>query len=255
MKTAQHKRGTAAILTANNPTIAAGEIVVESDTNRIKIGDGSTAWASLPYEGINASYLSVGTLADARLSSNIPTWATLAASQSQPSSTLDIYPRGEAANLTMTLTSGTVYFSFFTPTVSLTVSSITMFSGTTTAASGLTLARMGLYTFDETTATLVARTASDTTLFGAVSTAYQRSFSTAGGYPASYQITVGTRYGIGIIFVGTTTPAGVARTNSPAVHTQTPRTAANLGSQSDLPATASASSFGIQQGMPFARLS
>jgi len=71
MRTIQHKRGTAAILTANNPTIAAGEIVVETDTNRFKVGDGSTAWASLPYQGINASYLTSGTLADARLSANV----------------------------------------------------------------------------------------------------------------------------------------------------------------------------------------
>ena len=77
MTTVQHKRGTAAILTANNPTIPAGEIVVETDTNRFKVGDGSTAWASLPYEGINASYLSAGTLADARLSDSVRSSAAL----------------------------------------------------------------------------------------------------------------------------------------------------------------------------------
>jgi hypothetical protein len=49
MKTVQHKRGTAAILAANNPVLAAGEIGLETDTNRTKIGDGSTAWNSLPY--------------------------------------------------------------------------------------------------------------------------------------------------------------------------------------------------------------
>ncbi len=49
MKTVQHKRGTAAILTANNPTIPAGEIVVETDTGKHKIGDGTTAWSSLSY--------------------------------------------------------------------------------------------------------------------------------------------------------------------------------------------------------------
>ena len=49
MRTLQHKRGTAAILTANNPTIPAGEIVIETDTGRMKIGDGSTAWVNLPY--------------------------------------------------------------------------------------------------------------------------------------------------------------------------------------------------------------
>jgi hypothetical protein len=155
----------------------------------------------------------------------------------------------------MAVNNSTVYFAFFTPTVTVTVSSITMVSGTTTAAAGVTLARMGLYAFDETTATLVARTASDTTLFTTVSTAYQRSFATAGGYPASYQLSAGVRYGVAIIFTATTTPLCTSRAGSPALHTQTPRTTANLGSQSDLPTTAAASGFGIQQGMPFARLS
>lgn len=202
----------------------------------------------------DASLLTTGTLADARLSSAVALHSALNAYHSGPASGLDIYPRGEAANLTMTLNNGAVYFSFFTPFVTITVSSITMASGTSTAASGLTLARMGLYTFDETTATLVARCASDTTLFTTISTAYTRSFSTAGGYPASYQLTAGTRYGVAILFTGTTTPACAARTNSPAWHTQSPRTTANLASQTDLPTSASVGSFGIQQGMPFARL-
>jgi hypothetical protein len=77
MKTVQHKRGTAAILTANNPVIAVGEIVIETDTNRIKIGDGSTAWVSLPYQGINSSHLTSGTLADARLSDSARASAAL----------------------------------------------------------------------------------------------------------------------------------------------------------------------------------
>jgi hypothetical protein len=50
MKTVQHKRGTAAQLAGNNPVISAGEIVVETDTGRTKIGDGSTAWNNLRYE-------------------------------------------------------------------------------------------------------------------------------------------------------------------------------------------------------------
>ena len=32
-----------------NPTLAAGEIAFETDTNKIKVGDGSTVWASLDY--------------------------------------------------------------------------------------------------------------------------------------------------------------------------------------------------------------
>ena len=45
----QLRRDTAADWTSNNPTMAAGEFGWESDTNRFKIGDGSTAWASLAY--------------------------------------------------------------------------------------------------------------------------------------------------------------------------------------------------------------
>lgn len=45
----KQRRDTAANWTAANPTLLAGEIGIESNTNKIKIGDGSTAWASLAY--------------------------------------------------------------------------------------------------------------------------------------------------------------------------------------------------------------
>lgn len=45
----ENKRDTAANLTSDDLTFLNGEIVIESDTLRIKIGDGSTAWTSLPY--------------------------------------------------------------------------------------------------------------------------------------------------------------------------------------------------------------
>ncbi len=43
------RRDTAANWTSNNPTLAAGEIGIESDTGLRKSGDGSTAWTSLKY--------------------------------------------------------------------------------------------------------------------------------------------------------------------------------------------------------------
>ena len=43
------RNGTAAEWTAANPTLLQGEIGVETDTRRYKIGDGSTAWAGLSY--------------------------------------------------------------------------------------------------------------------------------------------------------------------------------------------------------------
>jgi len=45
----RQRRDTAANWTAENPTLLAGEIGVESDTGYWKIGNGSTAWTSLGY--------------------------------------------------------------------------------------------------------------------------------------------------------------------------------------------------------------
>jgi hypothetical protein len=45
----QVRRGTASEWTSANPTLAAGEMGVETDTRKIKIGTGSTAWTSLSY--------------------------------------------------------------------------------------------------------------------------------------------------------------------------------------------------------------
>ncbi len=45
----QFRRDTAAAWTAANPTLAAGELGLETDTSLYKIGNGSTAWTSLAY--------------------------------------------------------------------------------------------------------------------------------------------------------------------------------------------------------------
>ena len=45
----QQRRGTAAQWTAANPTLAAGEIGFETDTNKFKMGNGSSAWTALSY--------------------------------------------------------------------------------------------------------------------------------------------------------------------------------------------------------------
>jgi hypothetical protein len=43
------RRDTAANWTAENPTLALGEPGFEQDTNKLKIGDGETAWTLLDY--------------------------------------------------------------------------------------------------------------------------------------------------------------------------------------------------------------
>jgi hypothetical protein len=45
----QQRRDTAANWTANNPILAQGEIGLETDTDKWKMGNGSTAWNSLAY--------------------------------------------------------------------------------------------------------------------------------------------------------------------------------------------------------------
>lgn len=45
----QFRRGTAATWTSANPTLSAGEPGFETDTGKVKIGNGSTAWNSLAY--------------------------------------------------------------------------------------------------------------------------------------------------------------------------------------------------------------
>lgn len=45
----QLRRDTAANWTSANPTLAAGEVGIETDTGKLKIGTGATAWNSLAY--------------------------------------------------------------------------------------------------------------------------------------------------------------------------------------------------------------
>ncbi|MBM86962.1 MAG: hypothetical protein CMQ41_01140 [Gammaproteobacteria bacterium] len=45
----QFRRDTASNWTSNNPTLASGELGIESDTGQYKIGDGTTAWSSISY--------------------------------------------------------------------------------------------------------------------------------------------------------------------------------------------------------------
>jgi len=53
-KTLQLRRDTATNWTNNDPTLAEGEIGVETDTLKFKIGDGSTAWTALGYAATSA---------------------------------------------------------------------------------------------------------------------------------------------------------------------------------------------------------
>lgn len=63
----QVRRDTAANWTTANSTLASGEVGFETDTLKFKIGNGSTAWASLAYQG---STFNGGTITNALVVSN-----------------------------------------------------------------------------------------------------------------------------------------------------------------------------------------
>ena len=228
-------------MSAANPTLAAGEFAVESDTGRIKIGNGSTAWVSLGYFVPSASDLTEGTLPDARLSSSVLLASSLAQSQQQTTAFFDLFDR-RLVNTTQNLTSGGIYWSFFTAAWTATVTQISMASGG--SATALSLARMGLYTADASgNATLVARTASDTTLFTSAAI-FTRSFATAGGYPASYTLTAGSRYAVAMMLVSGGNPGVMRAAACPAdVAVLTPRAQGVRTGNSDLIASQGSGQF------------
>ena len=51
----QIRRDTAANWTSANPTLTQGELGLETDTGKLKAGDGSTAWTSLSYYTLGTS--------------------------------------------------------------------------------------------------------------------------------------------------------------------------------------------------------
>ena len=169
-----------------------------------------------------------------------------------PSNAVDIYPRGEATSGGQALPSGVFLLEMFTPTVSLSVSQISIPTGAV-AASGVTLAQFGLYSYDETTATLLARVNSDTSLFNAINTLFTRSFSTVGGYPASYTLSAGTRYAVGLLVVATTTPTYSGKGWPAPLIAVTPRVCMQITAQSSLPT--SITGLFIAGAAPWARLS
>lgn len=70
-----NRRASAATWTSLNPVLLAGELGIEKDTDRFKIGDGVTAWNDLPYYESAALILTAAALLFAPL--NDPPFATV----------------------------------------------------------------------------------------------------------------------------------------------------------------------------------
>jgi hypothetical protein len=73
----QHRRDTAAQWTSINPTLAQGELGIETDTLKFKIGDGTTPWNSTSYQGGLSSVSAPLTLTDGALSLGVGNGLTI----------------------------------------------------------------------------------------------------------------------------------------------------------------------------------
>jgi hypothetical protein len=164
--------------------------------------------------------------------------AALAGSINATSTTVDVYPR--LGNFSGTVSSDTTYLTFFTPRYGATINSISVASAST-QTTGQSLVKFGLYTVSEGTVTLVARTASDSTIFSGINTVYTRSFNTTGGFPATYTLVPGTRYAIGVLVVAATGGTVYTAFNAipAALSTLTPRVTALIATTADLPTSSS----------------
>jgi hypothetical protein len=159
----------------------------------------------------------------------------------QSSAVMYVPPR-RFASASNNISAGFLHFSAFYATANMTaMTKIAVVSGSVVWA-GATLVRLGLFSYDGTTATLLARTANINASFGGTAnTVYEVSFDTTGGFPASVNLTAGTRYAIGLIGVGQTTGSLTGNSSITAFFNDSYSGAVNVGfykgGQTDLPTT------------------
>lgn len=110
-QTIKLRRGTAAKWTSNNPTLAAGEVGVETDTGKQKVGNGTSAWTALPYSGHPyKTGSSTGTGASQTIAHGLPSKPTYVyAWASSPSDTTITVSEPDATNIYITATNAKAY--------------------------------------------------------------------------------------------------------------------------------------------------
>jgi len=159
------------------------------------------------------------------------------------------------AGSTMNLATGVAYFAPFIARANRTVGSFFVAAGSTAPTTPVpALGRVGLYTWTVDTWTLVARCASDTTLWTAVDVPYTEPFATADGYPASYTLVAGAKYALGFLVVGTGTMTARC-TNFRLTAVATALDAAwRINSQTDLPVTQTQAGLTAEAAVPWGDL-
>jgi len=148
-----------------------------------------------------------------------------------------VAPFGMFSLGTTSMGAGVLNLTFFTAVRSEVITQLSACSANTAAAATPSLVKMGVYSVDSAGAgTLIANTASDTTLFAATNTIYTRNLV------ASFQKLAGQRYAFALLVVtATTAPTTVTTASITTIGgllaAVAPRSAGTLAAQTDLPAS------------------
>jgi hypothetical protein len=155
----QIKRGTAAAWTSANPTLNSGEMGFESDTKKMKVGDGATAWTSLAYtatdgdiSGVTASTgLQGGGTTGALTLSIDSTVATLTGTQALTNKTIDTASNTITGAATLTGTQTLTNKTLTSPVLNTAVSNNTIFKSPQERTTISATAATGTINFDAST--------------------------------------------------------------------------------------------------------
>jgi hypothetical protein len=143
----------------------------------------------------------------------------------------EILPRLSVPGAQGLAASGTLHLAYFTARKTEVINQIRMLSDAT-AATGVTLARMGIYSVDGGgNLTLEAACANDAALFSGSYTPYQKTLTSA------LNKVKGTRYAIGVLVVGGGMPSITGTTCAGADASLNPRLCGIVTGQADLPAS------------------
>jgi hypothetical protein len=173
----QVRRGTAAQWTSTNPTLAAGEFGFETDTNKLKCGNGATAWNSLTYINNDGDITGVtagtglsggGTSGSVTVSIDTSVTVDLTTAQTLTNKTLTtpvISSISNTGTLTLPTTTGTVALTSDIPSLTGYVTETgtqTLSNKTLTTPVISSISNTGTLTLPTSTDTLVGRATTDT---------------------------------------------------------------------------------------------
>lgn len=190
--TLQFRRGTALQWSNANPTLAAGEMGIETDTNQFKLGDGSTLWNDLPYGGIQGPPANLSSV----VSISTMSLSTLTADSIYFNSSIQFYggsPGLFASTLNYLSIAPANPVSFLTATGELGYSDFLQLSSLTSLSTIQTSSLLFATTFDTVASTSKLSVSANTLLFndspivaGAI-TSLPSTLSTADLYTSSFQ--------------------------------------------------------------------